>query len=540
MRIAINVKPTVVFRADASLRMGTGHVMRCLTLAEALQARRMRASFICRAHPGSLIAALRQRSLEVAALPAPATPASSGHEDYAEWLGVPAREDADQTIQALRGAAPDWLVVDHYGLDAEWERQLRPHVGRLLVIEDLANRPHECDALLDQNYAVDGGDRHRGVVPERCERLLGPRYALLAPEYARYRRAQPARDAAVRRVLVYFGGADPADMTGQALAALSAPAFSHLTVDLVIGTNHPRRDALETQAAARPGTHVYGTRPHLADLMAGADLAIGGGGGTTWERMCLGLPALVVSIAENQRPTCEALGAAGLIAYLGDARTVTAATIREALASLLADPERLAQLSSRGRVLVDGAGASRVVDVLLGGAGGDPIVARNTLHDADACPAGFETFTFAWIDRCRADEVLALRNMPHVTAQMRSRGAVAATDHRRFLDQYDRLDRYDFVLIDTSRDRYVGAFYVTHVGATPEIGKYIGDVTYLGKGIAHQATERLVEFCRTRAGLRRLTSMTRRDNLRNVALNARLGFIETGTEGEYLVMTLDL
>jgi RimJ/RimL family protein N-acetyltransferase len=170
----------------------------------------------------------------------------------------------------------------------------------------------------------------------------------------------------------------------------------------------------------------------------------------------------------------------------------------------------------------------------------NPIQTRNALHEADVRPDSFDTFVFAWIDRCRADEVLALRNTPHVREQMRSHDPVDPDEHRRFLEDYGRLDRYDFVLIDTSRNRCVGVFYVTNLGSTAQIGKYIGDSDYIGKGIATRATESILDFCRSKAGLRRLTSTTRRDNPRNIALNAKLGFTQTGTAGEFVVMALDL
>jgi UDP-2,4-diacetamido-2,4,6-trideoxy-beta-L-altropyranose hydrolase len=530
----------VVFRADASARMGTGHIIRCLTIAEALRGRGIEASFICREHPGHLIAALRAKSVPVAVLPPPEMAAALDREDYAEWLGVPEREDADQTIAALDGQRPDWLVVDSYGLGEVWERELQPQAGRLFVVDDLADRRHVCDALLDQNDAPPGTDRYRDLVPPHCRLFIGPRYALLAPIYAEIRRTLRSRDGTVRRVLVYFGGADPSNMTGQALTALSGHEFSSLAVDLVIGTNHPQRADLERRAATRPGTSVYGTRPHLADLMAAADLAVGAGGGTTWERMCVGLPSVVVSIAQNQRPTCEALAAAGLIEYLGGAESVAAARIGEGLQTLLANPARLRELSSRGRRLVDGEGASRVAGFLAGSDDGDPVRTRHALHAADARPVGFGTFSFAWIDRCRGDDVLALRNMPHVRTQMRSRDAITPADHRAFLDQYDSLDRYDFVLVDDSSARCVGVFYVTNVAGTPEIGKYIGASEYLGRGIARQATQCLLDFCRSRAGLTRLVSMTRADNARNIALNASLGFEPSGAQGDYVIMTLAL
>ena len=528
----------VVFRADASTRMGTGHVTRCATLAAALQARGAQTSMICREHEGNLIAALREAT-PVSVLTAPNRSHAEAGDDYAEWLGLTESADADEAVAALHGDKPDWLVVDNYALGTAWEQRLRPHAARLMVIDDLADRAHDCDALLDQNFSAEGERRHQGLVPRHCRLMVGPRFALLAPVYASHHRSQRPRDGQVRRVLVYFGGADPSNLSGQALTALSAPEFSDLDVDLVIGTNHPQREALGRQADARPRTSTYGTRPDLADLMEQADLAVGAGGGTTWERMCLGLPSLVVSLAENQRSICESLAAAGLIAYLGNARSIGAAQIREGLRSLVADPERLVALSSRGRQLVDGLGASRVADVMLGRAG-DPIRTRNALHEIDASPEGFEAFTFAWIDRCSAGDVLALRNRPHVTAQMRSQAPIASEDHQRFLAAYDRLDRYDFILIDNSSGRPVGAFYVTNLGASPEIGKYIGDPAYLGKGIAHKATQRLVDFCRSRAELRQLTSMTRQDNLLNIALNTSLGFRPVRSEGAYLVMALEL
>jgi UDP-2,4-diacetamido-2,4,6-trideoxy-beta-L-altropyranose hydrolase len=528
----------VVFRADASTVIGTGHLTRSATLADVLRARGADVSFVCREHPGHLIEMLRQRSLPVAVLPPP-EPSGFDRDGYAAWVGAPQPEDAEQTIRAIGGDASDWIVVDHYGLDAQWERRMRPRAGRLLVIDDLASHPHECDVLLDQNYSRDSDRRYEGLVPTDCRLLIGPRYALLAPAYPCYRATQPPRDGSVRRVLVYFGGADRSNMTGQALTALSAPLCRHLSVDLVIGTNHPQRQALELQAAARPGTSVHGTRPHLADLMAQADLAIGAGGTTTWERMCLGLPSLVVSLAENQRPTCEALAAAGLIDYAGDVGSVAAGHIHDALVRLLEDRDRLLTLSSRGRRLVDGCGASRVADVMLGRAG-DPLVTRHALHEDDARPEGFDTFTFAWIDRCRAEDVLSLRNMPHVTAQMRSQAPISAADHRRFLDAYSQMDRYDFILIDNNRRRSVGAFYITNVGSAPELGKYIGDPEYLGKGVAHRAAQSLIDFCRTRAGLGYLMAVTRRDNSRNIALNTRLGFRKMGADDAYIVMRLEL
>jgi UDP-2,4-diacetamido-2,4,6-trideoxy-beta-L-altropyranose hydrolase len=357
----------VVIRTDASTRIGLGHLARCRTLATALREQGATVRFICRSHPGHQIAALRAEGFDVAALPAPPDQdaANAADGDYAAWLGVSQDQDAAETLAALTAPRPDWLIVDHYGLDAHWEQALRPHVDRILVIDDLANRRHDGDLLLDQNYAPAGAIRYQDLLPPGALTLLGPAHALLRPEYAQHRQTLRPRDGQVRRVLVFFGGTDPHNLSGRALTALSDPALAHLAVDLVIGANHPQREELTAQAAASFGTRVHGPRPHLADLMAAADLAIGAGGATTWERCCLGLPSLVVSLADNQRPACAALAADGLIRYLGHADQVTAATLRAALVQTLRDPAGLRAQASVASATVDGQGTHRVIDALL-------------------------------------------------------------------------------------------------------------------------------------------------------------------------------
>lgn len=355
----------VVFRVDASARMGIGHLMRCLTLAESLRERGAQIRFVCREHTGNLIALLQQKAVPVTVLPAPAINDTTSGEDYAAWLGVTQAEDAEQTIETLNGEKPDWLVVDHYGLDVEWEQRLRPHVSKLMVIDDLANRRHDCDVLLDQNYSVEGEQRYAGLVPDTCKLLVGPCYALLRPEYAAYRKTLHAREGKVSRVLVFFGGSDPQNITGLALEALSHVELSHLDVDVVIGANNSHREALEGQSRERPQTTIYGSRPHLADLMAQADLAIGAGGATTWERMCLGLPTVVISIAENQRPAAEALAAKQLILYVGDISAVSAESLVKVVVGFASDASRLNDLSAQNQLVVDGLGTERIREVLL-------------------------------------------------------------------------------------------------------------------------------------------------------------------------------
>ncbi len=354
----------VAFRVDASAQMGIGHLMRCLTLAGALCERGAQIRFICREHRGNLVFLLHQNGVPVTILPAPKKISETHSENYAVWLGVTQADDADETITALNGEKPDWLVVDHYGLDVEWEHRLRPHTQKIMVIDDLANRHHDCDVLLDQNYSTENEYRYAGLVSKVCNLLVGPKYALLRPEYLVFRKLHRVRDGSVKRVLVFFGGSDPQNITGMALDALSHPDLLHLEVDVVIGANNPHRKSIEQQIIDRPLVNIYPPRPHLADLMMKADLALGSGGTTTSERLCMGVPSLVIGIAKNQIPSCNSLHSSGLINYLGYKAEVDADQLTKEIIRMITSPKLLMEASLAGQALVDGSGIDIINNIL--------------------------------------------------------------------------------------------------------------------------------------------------------------------------------
>lgn len=353
----------IAFRADSSLQIGMGHIMRCRALAYAMRARGAEVSFICRAHQGHVAGLLAQDGYRVHMLSAPPDDASASDDLYARWLGVSEDQDAAETRAVLAGGT-DVLVVDHYGLSSRWEEHLRPACGKILAIDDLA-RPHAADALLDQNYALDPASRYAGRVPENCTLLLGPRFALLSPDYADLAAAPVTRRAPVRRVLVFFGGADPDDVTGRVVRALSDGAFGDLQLDIVVGAANPHAETLARAAATRPHTTLHKNLPSLAPLMAEADLALGAGGGATWERCAFGLPSIVISIAANQVPASEALNASGVIHYLGAHDAVSAEALRGAVKALIDAPEQREAMSAQSRLLVDGRGAARVSEAVM-------------------------------------------------------------------------------------------------------------------------------------------------------------------------------
>lgn len=414
----------VAVRADASARIGAGHVMRCLTLAEALRERGAEVHFVCRAHAGHMAARIEAAGFPVSLLPAPPPAlAPVADADYAAWLGVPAETDAHETVAALDGWRPHWLIVDHYALDARWERALRPHCERMLVIDDLADRDHDADLLLDQNLVADMDGRYDGRVPPHCGRLLGPDYALLQPGYAELHPRTPPRTGRIQRIFVFFGMADGANLTGRTIAAFLALQRPDIGLDVVIDPESAHAAALREQATAHGPIALHGPLPSLAPLMMKADLAIGAAGATSWERCCLGLPSLVVTLAENQTPIAAALDRQRCIRWLGHRDTVSDAmltsALQEALLSGLAS-----EMSRRGLALVDGRGTERVAGImalshetpltarlarvddeaLILRWANDPLVRRNAFNPAAIDPEGHRAWFYQRLrdpDGCR-------------------------------------------------------------------------------------------------------------------------------------------
>ena len=346
-------------RADASTHIGTGHVMRCLTLAHLLRRRDADVQFISRLLPGHLCDHVEREGFRVRRLPeARATSVTS--DDPATWLGTTTSEDASETRHALAtiGRPADWLVIDNYALDASWGTPLRDQTRRIMVIDDLANRRHDCDLLLDQNYYRDLEHRYDGLVPKHCETLLGPRYALLREEFAQARLHARPRDGRVGRLLVFLGGADPENHTAKVLHAILKVGAPRLRVDVVVGASNPHQDSVRALCDSLGDARFHRQVGNMAELMLAADLAIGAGGATTWERCLLGLPSLILIIAENQRRTTEDLSALGLVRYVGHARELSADDIAKALREALSTPAHLREMSEGAMRFMVGAGAT--------------------------------------------------------------------------------------------------------------------------------------------------------------------------------------
>ncbi len=350
----------VLFRTDASYSIGSGHVMRCLTLAKALKNDGAQVEFICRNHDGNLNNHIRNKGFKVNELTIENTTSSESWRDdglfHSAWLGVSQFEDANQCLDVLSKKSPDWLIVDHYALDKNWEKQLKNHYAKLMVIDDLADREHVCDILLDQTYGRDAS-AYRPLVAPYCQMLMGSNFALLREEFSQLREQSLARrdsETSFKHLLISMGGVDPDNITGQVLEELKSCDLSlDLKVKVILGVTSPNLEEVKKIAKTLPyETEVKINVSNMAEIMANADLAIGAAGATSWERCCLGLPSLLWVLAENQKLIAENLNQNKIVKVFD--------SINDICTHLVQLNNQLSVYSMNSRKVTDGLGTERV------------------------------------------------------------------------------------------------------------------------------------------------------------------------------------
>lgn len=295
----------IVIRVDSSVLIGSGHLMRCLTLAEQIKSQmQARIIFISRDLEKNMNYLVEKQGFELYVLPKKTD--NNQLTGYEQWLTVTQQEDAEEVNVFLQNQQVDLLIIDSYAIDYKWENIVRPIVKKIMVIDDLANRKHVCDILLDQNYYPDANLRYEGLVPKNCKRLLGLEYVLLREEFYVAKRTLRKRTGAIKNILVFFGGSDPNNETGKTLEALLQLKTNDIAINVVVGASNPHKDSLRLICEENNFNYLCQVS-NMAQLIAEADLAIGAGGTAIWERCFLELPTVIVCIADNQEYVLENL-----------------------------------------------------------------------------------------------------------------------------------------------------------------------------------------------------------------------------------------
>lgn len=334
----------VVFRTDASIEIGTGHVMRCLTLAKQLERHAVEVTFICREFEGSSISYLQSQGIKVIILP----PVEKKIADL-QWIRDGWEIDARETISIIKEMDNeiDLIIVDHYGLDNRWESLLRSCAKHIMVIDDLADRVHDCDYLLDQNFYINMNERYIGLVPDQCLKMLGPDYVLLRDEFLQVANRNRERTGEINNILIFFGGTDPTGETLKALEAVIELNIPEVEVNVVVGALNPKRNEIEQLCKEIPNVNFHCQINNMAELMVKADLAIGAGGTTTWERCFLGLPSLTIIVAENQIELTKAIAKEGASIIIGWGTEVGVKEIKKTLSKIKEKPLHMKDMSAR-------------------------------------------------------------------------------------------------------------------------------------------------------------------------------------------------
>lgn len=344
-------KVSVFIRANASTRIGTGHIIRCLTLADELKAKGVKVNFICCNEAGNLIGLIKNKGYTVYELPS----------------NIDLDLDTENCLELLKTqpVKADWLIVDNYSLGSSFETRMRPYTGHIMVIDDMADRQHDCDLLLDQNFCTDMETRYNGLISSSCRKLIGPQYALLRPEFVYFRGKSLKRKGSVKKILISMGGSDPTNQTDKVLKAVQLLELHEITLDVVVGASNPYKEEIKHICSTLPQAAFHCQADNMAQLMAKADLAIGAGGSTTWERCCLGLPSILLILSDNQLNIAKTLAEKKLIINLGWYKDITAYHIKDAIEGLISQAGRRNMMGAKGMKLVDGRGAARVAREIL-------------------------------------------------------------------------------------------------------------------------------------------------------------------------------
>ncbi len=453
----------IAIRVDASLKIGTGHVVRCLTLADELKLNGANIVFICRNLSGNLIQYIEEKSYTVLKLIKKEfnedDSSSDKYQSYDDWLETSARLDAEETNALLKSNNKfDFLIVDHYSINERWEKEQKKVVNKIFVIDDLANRKHDCDFLLDQNFYLDMHARYKNLIENDCNVLIGPKYAILRSDFKKQRKKTNLKKEAIKKLFIFYGGVDFTNMTAKTLRAIMPIVSDDIVADVVIGATNPHRAEIESLCNSNKNINLHVQAKNMAQLMADADLSIGSGGTVTWERMCVGLPSIVWPVADNQVKLLKDCSAKELV-YLPDDDSPTIEDIFTHIKYLINNVKLCNDMREKGMALVDGKGVTRIASVIL-----PPLIDLVTVKKEDV------------------EKIFKWRNEPVVRKYSRDSSEINFDDHKKWFDRVLQSDK-KILLKGIISNNEIGVLRFDFMGDEVEISIYLRK-EMIGKGYA--------------------------------------------------------
>ena len=463
----------VIFRVDSSFEIGTGHVMRCLVLAKILKENNSNVEFICRQHQGHLVNKIRLNGFNVYELDSLEKVPVNNALPYSHMLGTTQNQDANDCIRLLKNKKIDWLIVDHYAIDEEWQIKLNPYYKKLMVIDDLANRNHRCDILLDQTFGRELED-YSGLTPKYCNLLLGSKYALLRTEFFEWRDYSLKRriNPKFNQLLVNMGGFDASNVTGRIVRELQTCTLpNEITITIVMSAKSPHlKDVLIAVDELPYKSEILLDVDNMAEIMANADIAIGASGSSSLERCCMGLPSIQIVIASNQIFLAQMLATYNIVKLLTEFNEI--GCFLEDTAKWM---KRASDLASN---ICDGKGGYKVFNTLS-----DYKIVLDKFGEVELCN---------YINLNNNDKifVLSMRNHPQIKKWMHNQEDISEKKHIAFIKNLENDVKKRYFLVKY-KDNIIGSINFSEIDINNSVifGIYTNPfIQFKGAGLILEST----------------------------------------------------
>ena len=338
----------IFFRVDSSFNIGFGHLNRCLILAEIFKKRKIKVHFICKNLKGNLTNKIKFRGYNLHLIK---NVKNSNYEDYLNTKKI---------LEKFKNETCN-LVIDNYRWDEKYEQKIRFLVEKIIVIDDLANRKHDCDLIIDQNLYSKFERRYDNLVPKNCHKLLGPKYVLLRKEFLTSKKKTQINST--NKIFVSFGGQDISNQTVKVLAAIKKSKLNYKKINFLVNKSNTNLKDLKKISKNMKGVVISTNEKKLVKLIQKSDLCVGAAGSMTWERAYLGIPSIVSILSENQLGIANTMGKKKCIYNMGWSKNVKISDYQKIFDQLKIN--ELNSMSQRNKKVIDGKGTSRINKIIF-------------------------------------------------------------------------------------------------------------------------------------------------------------------------------